>query len=47
MELGSFLSSDTALLLLSALGLVGTGIAILRDIPDQRRMADQRVPIER
>ena len=47
MELGAFFSSDTALLLLSALGLVATGIAILRDIPDQRRMADQRVTIER
>jgi len=47
MELTSFLDSDAALLLLSGLGLVATGLAIIRDIPVQRRVVEQRVRIER
>ena len=37
MELGTFLASDAALLVFSGLGLVATGLAIVRDIPVQRR----------
>jgi hypothetical protein len=47
MELNSFLASDAALLLFSGLGLVATGLAIVRDIPVQRRVVEQRVRIER
>jgi hypothetical protein len=47
MELNSFLGSDVALLLFSGLGLVATGLAIVRDIPVQRRVVEQRVRIER
>ena len=46
MELNSFLGSDAALLLFSGLGLVATGLAIVRDIPVQRRVVDQPAPIE-
>jgi hypothetical protein len=44
LELTSFLGSDAALLLFSGLGLVATGLAIVRDIPVQRQVADQRIP---
>jgi hypothetical protein len=47
MEFTSFLGSDAALLLFSGLGLVATGLAIVRDIPVQRRVVEQRVRIER
>ena len=47
MELTSFLGSDVALLLFSGLGLVATGLAIIRDIPVQRRVVEQRVRIDR
>lgn len=43
MELGTFLASDAALLLFSGLGLVGTGVAIVRDIPVQRRIVEQPI----
>ena len=43
MELSTFLASDAALLVLSGLGLVATGLAIVRDIPVQRRVVDQPV----
>jgi hypothetical protein len=47
-EFNSFLGSDAALLLVSGLGLVATGLAIVRDIPVRRRgVVDQRVRIER
>lgn len=46
MELGTFLTSDAALLVLSGLGLVGTGLAIVRDIPVQRRVVDQPIALE-
>jgi hypothetical protein len=45
-ELNSFLGSDAALLLFSGLGLVATGLAIVRDIPVQRRVVEQPVPID-
>lgn len=38
MELSSFLASDTALLLFSASGIAATALAIVRDIPVQRRV---------
>ena len=41
MELSTFLASDAALLVLSGLGLVATGLAIVRDIPVQRRVVEQ------
>lgn len=47
MELGSFLWSDAALFVFSALGLIGTAVAIARDIPVQRRAAEQPVTIDR
>jgi len=47
MELSSFLGSDTALLVLSGLGLLATGLAIARDIPAQQRVAEQPVRVER
>jgi hypothetical protein len=48
MELSSFLGSDAALLLFSGLGLVGTGLAIIRDIPVQRRIvAEEPIRIDR
>ena len=47
MELSSFLGSDAALLVLSGLGLLATGLAIARDIPEQQRVAEQPVRIER
>jgi len=37
MELSSFLGTDGALLLLCGLGLIATGVAIIRDLPVQRR----------
>lgn len=46
MELSTFLASDTALLFSCGLGLVATGLAIVRDIPVQRRLAEQPIPIE-
>ncbi|HEX9494551.1 MAG TPA: hypothetical protein VGA38_02190 [Candidatus Limnocylindria bacterium] len=46
MELSSFLASDTALLFVCGLGLVATGLAIVRDIPAQRRLAEEPVKIE-
>jgi hypothetical protein len=45
-ELNSFLGSDAALLLFSGLGLVATGLAIVRDIPVQRRVIEQPAHIE-
>jgi hypothetical protein len=47
MELARFLGSDAALLLFTGVGLVATGIAIVRDIPVQRRMAKEPVPFDR
>ena len=47
MELNSFLGSDAALLLFSGLGLVATGLAIVRDIPTQQRVVEQPVRIQR
>jgi len=44
MELSSFLGGDAALLLVSGLGLVATGLAIARDIPVQRRFSERPVP---
>jgi hypothetical protein len=46
MELTSFLGSDAALLVFSGLGLVATGLAIVRDIPVQRSVVEQTVPLE-
>ena len=43
MELSTFLASDAALLVFSGLGLVATGLAIVRDIPVQRQVVDQSV----
>ena len=43
MELGTFLAGDAALLVFSGLGLVATGLAIVRDIPAQRRIVEQPV----
>jgi hypothetical protein len=45
-ELNSFLGSDAALLLISGLGLVATGLAIVRDIPVQRRVVEQPAPVD-
>jgi hypothetical protein len=45
-ELNSFLGSDAALLLFSGLGLVATGLAIVRDIPVQRRVVEQPASVE-
>ncbi|HEY8806658.1 MAG TPA: hypothetical protein VIN70_03635 [Candidatus Limnocylindria bacterium] len=45
MELNAFLGSDAALLLFSGLGLVATGLAIMRDIPVQRRVVEQPIPL--
>jgi hypothetical protein len=45
-ELNSFLGSDAALLLFSGLGLVATGLAIVRDIPVQRRVVEQPAPVD-
>jgi len=46
MEFSSFLASDGALLLFSSLGLVGTALAIARDIPVQRRIVKPLIAIE-
>lgn len=46
MELGSFLSSDAALLVFSGIGLVATGFAIVRDIPVQRQLSEQPVRVQ-
>jgi hypothetical protein len=46
MELNSFLGSDAALLLFSGLGLVATGLAIVRDIPVQRRVVEQPAQLD-
>jgi hypothetical protein len=43
MELSKFLASDAALLVFSGFGLIATGLAIVRDIPVQRRAAEQPV----
>jgi hypothetical protein len=45
-ELNSFLGSDAALLLFSGLGLVATGLAIVRDIPVHRRVVEQPVAVD-
>jgi hypothetical protein len=45
-ELNSFLGSDAALLLFSGLGLVATGLAIVRDIPVQRRVVEQPASVD-
>jgi hypothetical protein len=45
-ELNSFLGSDAALLLFSGLGLVATGLAIVRDIPVQRRVVERPASVE-
>ena len=47
MELSSFLGSDGALLLFSGLGLIATGLAIVRDIPAQKRIAEEPVRLKR
>jgi hypothetical protein len=47
MELSSFLGSDAALLLFSGLGLVATGLAIMRDIPVQRQVTEEPVRFDR
>jgi hypothetical protein len=47
MELNSVLGSDAALLVISGLGLVATGLAIMRDIPVQRRLVEQPIPVDR
>ena len=47
MELSSFLGSDGALLLFSGLGLIATGLAIVRDIPVQKRIAEEPVRLKR
>jgi hypothetical protein len=47
MELSSFLGSDAALLLFSGLGLVATGLAIMRDIPVQRQVTEEPVRLDR
>jgi len=44
MDLSSFLGGDAALVLFSGLGLVATGLAIARDIPVQRRIAERPMP---
>ena len=46
MELNSFLGSDAALLLFTGLGLVATGLAIVRDIPVQRRLVEQPASVD-
>lgn len=46
MELGTFLVSDAALLVFSGLGLVATGLAIVRDIPVQRRTGEGQLSTE-
>ena len=46
MELSAFLISDAALVLFSAVGLTATGLAIVRDIPMQRRVTERPVPVE-
>ena len=43
MELSAFLASDAALAVFSTLGLVATGLAIVRDIPAQQRVVGQPV----
>lgn len=45
MELSSFLGSDAALLVFSGLGLVGTALAIVRDIPVRRRIVEQPISV--
>jgi hypothetical protein len=47
MEVSTFLASDAALLVFSGLGLVATGLAIVRDIPVQRRVVEEPVTIDR
>ena len=48
MELSSFFASDAALLLFSGLGLIATGLAIARDIPQQaQRVAEEPVQLKR
>ena len=44
MELSTFLASDAALAVFSTLGLVATGLAIVRDIPVQRRVGERSAP---
>ncbi len=47
MELSTFLTSDASLLVFSGLGLVATGLAIVRDIPVQQRVSERTVSLER
>lgn len=47
MGFSSFLASDAALLVVSAIGLIATGLAIVRDIPVQRRAAEEPVRLDR
>ncbi len=46
-ELSTFLTSDIALLVFSALGLLGTAVAIARDIPLQREVVKQPIRTRR
>ena len=46
MELATFLASDAALVVFSTLGLVATGLAIVRDIPVQQRVAERPAGLE-
>jgi len=46
MELNSFLGSEGALLLFSGLGLVATGLAIIREIPVQRGVIEPPIPVK-
>jgi hypothetical protein len=46
MELNSFFASDAALLVFTGLGLVATGLAIVRDIPVQRRVVEPPAQLE-
>ncbi len=47
MELSSFFGSDAALLLFSGLGLIATGLAIARDIPMQKQVAEEPARLKR
>jgi len=46
MALNSFLGSEGALLLFSGLGLVATGLAIIREIPVQRGVIEPPIPVK-
>ncbi len=47
MELSTFLTSDAALVVFCGLGLVATGLAIVRDIPVRQRVVEGTVSLER